>query len=716
MNEYRNKLFDESSAYLLQHKNNPVHWFSWGDEAIEESQRTQKPILLSIGYASCHWCHVMAHESFEDIETAKLMNELFVNIKVDREERPDIDEIYLEAVQIMSGHGGWPLTVFLTPELKPFFGGTYYPLESKYGQPSFKDVLVSVSQFFSQNKKDVYSKSEEIFTYLKSFSHETSKIKFEEIIGNKNLTLDIIAQNLSQIYADFIKILENEMDKIKGGFGRAPKFPQPSKLSAFLFSDNNYYVAHAILSLNQIGCGGITDQIGGGVSRYSVDSNWIVPHFEKMLYDNAQLLSLFAAASIITQEKNAFLSQVLKNYAYEIFQYLNRDLKCPKNSIYFSSEDADSEGEEGVFYVFLQEEFKEIFSQDLKLLDFAQRFYKVTNNGNFEGFNILTAPENLESYCNSFSISTEECFMLRESARKKIFEYRDKRVRPGLDDKCILGWNALLVTALLQSSVYLNDSSLLKSGLDLLKNLLKTFQVENKFYHCTAKNSLKIFAFVDDMAFLLEACCEALLLTGCNELFNEIDKLSQYIYDNFCDTAAGIIYYCEQNKDLIHRPVKQEDNVIYSANSAILGSFVKINSLLNRQNNRYMPIESFKLFENIALIALSNSAVLANKVPTSCAQMLQKIKWLEKEKLIFIDNKAEATDLSQFTQVTREFFKNQRGMLIICCSVNNRFALDELSNYSNKVQNNNTEYFYCDRDGCRLPAKNVSELFQSMNQ
>lgn len=327
-----NKLASEVSPYLLQHKNNPVNWFPWGKEALEKAKSIEKPILLSIGYSSCHWCHVMAHESFEDEETAELMNELFINIKIDREERPELDEIYLQAVQIMSGHGGWPLTVFLTPELKPFFGGTYFPLEANFGQPSFKDVLIAVSNFFNKSKQDVYTKSEQIHSYLKSFSHETSQLKLEELLEDKNLNIQKIAQKLISNYNDLLTILESDMDKTNGGFGHAPKFPQPSKLSTFLFSENPSHVQHAIFSLVQICRGGITDQIGGGIARYSVDEKWLVPHFEKMLYDNAQILPLLAAASI--KALNTENSNLLRSYAYGIYTYLERDLKSLNSGLY----------------------------------------------------------------------------------------------------------------------------------------------------------------------------------------------------------------------------------------------------------------------------------------------------------------------------------------------------------------------------------------------
>ncbi|MES2614727.1 MAG: DUF255 domain-containing protein [Bdellovibrionota bacterium] len=683
-----------------------MDWFPWGEEAFEKAKSTQKPILLSIGYSSCHWCHVMAHESFEDDETAELMNELFINIKVDREERPDVDEIYLQAVQMIAGHGGWPLTVFLTPELKPFFGGTYFPLNASYGQPSFKDVLVSVSTFFIKNKDEVYKKSEEILKLLKSFSHETSSIHFEQILQKKNL--NIIAEKLMENYDDLLKILAAQTDKKYGGFGRAPKFPQPSKLSAFLFSNNEEYSKHAVFSLIQICCGGITDQIGGGISRYSVDEKWLVPHFEKMLYDNAQIMPLLAAASL---KANKAQSSILKKYTYNVFNYLERDLKSVHTSLYFSSEDADSEGEEGLFYTFLHEEFVQIFSTNAELLKFAEKFYSITIHGNFEETNILTASTNLELFCEKFNLEINDAVKLQEAAKKELFNYREKRIRPGLDNKCILSWNALLATGILQTSTYLNDRNMFKSGLELVRNLLIEFKLNDKYTHCITEEKNEIPALADDVSFLLEACCEAFLLTGCSDLLKEIKLLFQYLDHNFCDHNAGLLYYSEDNKNLILRPVKNEDNVIYSANSAIVNSFIKLQSFQKMNvNDSFFTADEFKLFENISTIAFANSAVLANKVPISSAKLLQIVKYLSSEKFLFIDNQKERTDFEPIANVINKFCTTQDGYLFVGCSLNNSFTLNNISSYAHIIKNKNTKYLYCDKTGCQLAARTVSEI------
>lgn len=719
MNE--NKLSTQSSPYLLQHKNNPVNWYPWGEEAFDLSKSLQKPILLSIGYASCHWCHVMAHESFEDLETAELMNDLFVNIKVDREERPDVDEIYLQAVQLISGHGGWPLTVFLTPELKPFFGGTYFPLEANYGQPSFKDVLLSVSNYFKKNKIEAVTKSEQIQGYLNAICIESSKLKCEEILKDKSLTVTKIVQELLPHYKELLKKLELDMDKKYGGFGHAPKFPQPSKLSAFLFSENKIYSQHALFSLIQICSGGITDQIGGGISRYSVDEKWLIPHFEKMLYDNAQIIPLLSFASLLEEHNNKSNFHFFRSYAIKNLNYIERDLKSLNYLLYYSSEDADSEGEEGLFYTFFHEEFSEIFSSDPKLLEFSQRFFNVTIHGNFEGTNILTSPWNLELFCKKYDYSIEDVNKMKDTIHEKLFYYRLKRVRPALDDKFILSWNALLAKGMLQSAVYLNDRSLFKNGLDLVRNCLEKFKINGKIIHCLsgrndAKNSLDqipISAFADDVAFLLEACCEAFVLTGCEALWSEITFLVQYIYDHFCDFKLGLFYYTEDDKKLINRPVKNEDNVIYSANSAIMNSYVKINSLKKVNPSFFKEVEkNYKIMEEVTLLALSNAAVLASKIPISSARILQIASEFDCGKVLFINNKNEQTDFDQISHAVNNYFKSNAVGAVFCCSVNSKYTLEELYKYSIVYHNKNTDYVYCDKTGCQLPVKNVSDLFQ----
>ncbi|BBH54550.1 thioredoxin domain-containing protein [Fluviispira sanaruensis] len=709
-----NKLNKETSPYLLQHKNNPVNWYPWCKEAFENAQKDDKPIFLSIGYSSCHWCHVMAHESFDDKETADFLNENFINIKVDREERPDIDEIYMEAVQLMTKHGGWPLSVFLTPDLKPFYGGTYFPLEAQYGQPSFKDVLSAIAKFYDENKKDINERSSKILEYLKETAQSTSLVMLEKKLNDKSLTTEKMIENLQNTYNRLIDLLELDSDKINGGFGRAPKFPQPAKLSALLFSKNKANVAHAIFTLNKIRCGGIIDQIGGGIARYSVDTQWLVPHFEKMLYDNAQIISLFSAAHCILKNENPVLASELKETAQNIYSYLERDLKNNSCALYFSAEDADSEGEEGLFYTFFHEDFSEVFNNNFELKEFALNYFNISLNGNFDGTNILTIPEDISIFCKKNNISLNEFNIYKKQAREILFKEREKRIRPELDTKCLLSWNSLAVTGLLQSSLYLNNADMFKSALDKLVNILSIFKVSNEYKHVYNGISANINAFSDDLGYLLEACTETLLVTGSDSLLKEILNIVKEIHKNFIDPIEGILYYSAKQEDHVNRPTKPEDNVIHSAHSAIFGSISKIIAWLGATGKYESLSQSeHKMLESLALISLSNTVSLSENVPIACAQMLQKVKWFEHKNVVILnESNSKLATLKHFNKIYSHIFSTDSKYFVIGNQHNDKYNIDNLTNYCNEIfaQNIEISYSYCNKNGCQLPTDNLSEL------
>ncbi len=405
-----NRLGAEPSPYLRQHADNPVEWYAWGDEAFARARDEDRPVLLSIGYSACHWCHVMAHESFEDDDTAALMNRLFVNVKVDREERPDVDGVYMDAVQAMTGHGGWPLTVFLTPEGKPFYGGTYFPNEARHGMPSFRDVLHAVDEHWRDHRDDASAQAERLTEAVaRSGGLEADGVPGAEVLDAARTTL------LSQ------------HDPEWGGFGRAPKFPQTMSLELLLrghaTTGDPALLDAVVTSLDAMASGGMYDHLGGGFARYSVDAFWMVPHFEKMLYDQALLARIHLHAWLVTGE--ARFRQVLA----EIVAYALRDLRHADGGLY-SAEDADSEGEEGKFYVWRPEEMREVLGDRTEI---AIEWYGVTPQGNFEGSNILHRP------VRGDLLRSPEV----EAARDALFLAREERVRPGLDDKVLTEWNAL---------------------------------------------------------------------------------------------------------------------------------------------------------------------------------------------------------------------------------------------------------------------------------
>src|SRR5437667_7474991 len=422
-----NRLADATSPYLLQHAGNPVDWYEWGSDALDRAKREEKPILLSIGYAACHWCHVMAHESFEDPGIAERMNELFVNIKVDREERPDLDAIYQHALALMGEQGGWPLTMFLTPDGEPFWGGTYFPKTSRYGKPAFINLLREVERVFRQDPQSVEQNRSALMARLA----QSARPKGRVVIAAPEL--DRAASQIAGM-----------IDPVNGGMRGAPKFPQPTMLeflwrAAQRMNDKRYFGA-VELTLSRIGEGGIYDHLGGGFSRYSVDERWLVPHFEKMLYDNALLLELLAVAYLRSR------NDLFRRRARETVAWLTREMTTPEGA-FCASLDADSEGEEGKFYVWSLEEVTSALGSDEAA--FFAAHYDVTAEGNFEGHNILNRLKHIPR-----SMEDEQRLA---PLREKLLSLREKRVRPGLDDKILADWNGLMIAALVNAGLALDE-------------------------------------------------------------------------------------------------------------------------------------------------------------------------------------------------------------------------------------------------------------------
>ncbi|MBC8170988.1 MAG: thioredoxin domain-containing protein, partial [Anaerolineae bacterium] len=426
-----NRLQHETSPYLLQHKDNPVDWYPWGEEALRQAQTQNKPILLSVGYSACHWCHVMEHESFEHEPTAQLMNDYFISIKVDREERPDVDDIYMQAVQAMSGHGGWPMTVFLMPDGRPFYGGTYYPREPRYGMPAFQQILTGVHDAWTQRHHEVEQQAGSLTETLD-----------RSILGIGGLASDINAELLDAAVA----IIRQNFDTMHGGFGGAPKFPQPMNLEFALRAyartgepETLQMVTHTLAKMAR---GGIYDQVGGGFARYSVDAVWLVPHFEKMLYDNAQLSRVYLHAWQVTG--NPFFKRI----AEEIYDYVLREMTAPEGGFY-SATDADSEGVEGKFFVWSMAEVEAMLGDDLAHV--AVEYFGMTERGNFEGHNILFVPNDDEVVAKRLRMSVDDLHQALTQIKDKLFAARTHRIHPGLDDKILTAWNGLMLASLAEA-------------------------------------------------------------------------------------------------------------------------------------------------------------------------------------------------------------------------------------------------------------------------
>jgi uncharacterized protein YyaL (SSP411 family) len=556
--KFTNRLVNETSPYLLQHANNPVDWYPWGEEAFEKARTENKPILVSIGYAACHWCHVMEHESFENEETAKLMNDLFVCIKVDREERPDVDQIYMMFVQMTTGSGGWPLNVFLTPELEPFFGGTYFPPDHRYGRPSWQKTLKMASNFY-HNEKESLNKNLNLIkeAYEKSMVESAS-----ENLPNNN-TFDIAAKNLSKSY-----------DMQYGGLGRAPKFPAVQPLSFFLryykSTGNKDYLDMVTYSLRNMAEGGIYDQIGGGFARYSVDNKWLVPHFEKMIYDNAQLVPVYIDAYLIT--KDDFYLRIVK----ETLEFVNKELKSEEGG-FFSSLDADSEGEEGKFYVWEKSEIDELLGEHSAI--FCD-YFDVTENGNFEGKNILNIQTDLYSSAKRFNKTEKEVQKILNECSKILMKSRDKRIRPGLDDKVLTAWNALMLSAYARVYQVLRDEkykTIIEQNIQFLK---KNLYKNGELLRTHNKGKSQYSAYLDDHAYLIAALIDSYEALFNPEYLEWAKELLEFTNQNFWDDKnAGYFYTAPDQKNLIYRMKDDNDQSIPSGTAVMAMNNLRFYSL-----------------------------------------------------------------------------------------------------------------------------------------
>jgi len=529
-----NRLIDATSPYLLQHAHNPVDWYEWGDEALERARAERKPILLSIGYAACHWCHVMAHESFEDPEIAALMNGAFVCIKVDREERPDLDAIYMGAVQAMNGHGGWPMTVFLTPDGEPFYAGTYFPPEDRHGLPGFPRLLQGMAEAWAERRDEVLQQGGRIAaTIAGQWSFAASRVP---------LSADVLSNALS--------LLTRAFDREWGGFGPAPKFPQPMTFEFLLRMDARGHpgaLEMVTTTLDRMVFGGIYDQLGGGFHRYSTDGRWLVPHFEKMLYDNAQLARLFLHAWQVTGRAS------YRRAATETFDYLLREMQGPEGG-FFSAQDADSEGVEGKFFVWSWDELA------LTAGEVVARRFGASPGGNWEGSNVLWLPSGDDP-------PSSPAF---EAARKRLFELREQRVRPATDDKVLAGWNGLAVAAFAEAGRVLEEPRYLRAAERAAAFVLTALRrADGRLLRSWRRVRTSGPAFLEDHAMLADGCLELYQSTFDVRWMREARRLADDLLRLFADDERGGFYQTGADAEtLLVRPKEVFDNAVPSGNSA----------------------------------------------------------------------------------------------------------------------------------------------------
>jgi uncharacterized protein len=571
---HRNRLADETSPYLLQHKNNPVDWWPWGPEALAEAKRSEKPILLSVGYAACHWCHVMAHESFEDETTARVMNDLFVNIKVDREERPDIDQIYMAALHHLGEHGGWPLTMFLTPNGEPIWGGTYFPDTSRYGKPAFVDVLREIARLFREEP----AKIEQNRAALMERLSEAARPAGVAIIGSAEL--DKAARQLAGL-----------IDPVNGGTRGAPKFPQTALFEllwrAGLRTGDPRYFAAVEITLDHICEGGIYDHLGGGFARYSVDERWLVPHFEKMLYDNAQLLELLAIAYERTGKA------LYRQRARETLAWLRREM-LTADGAFSASLDADSEGEEGKFYVWSYDEV--IRQLGIEDGEFFARHYDVTPAGNFEGHNILNRLR--------ASVANEDDETRLAALREKLLSARAMRVRPGLDDKVLADWNGLMIAALANAALMLDEPSWLDMAERAFDFIDRTMTRGDRLGHSWRQGELKFPGLASDFCAMIHAALSLHEATG-KRVYLDRALVRQHALDrDYANAETGTYYLTAADAEgLVVRPAATTDEATPNHNAVAVQNLVRLAVLTGDDGWRE---KADRLIAGIAPLAAEN--------------------------------------------------------------------------------------------------------------
>jgi len=544
-----NRLAGETSPYLLQHRDNPVDWFPWGDEPFELAASTDRPVLLSIGYSTCHWCHVMERESFENEETAAMMNRLFVSIKVDREERPDVDSIYMEAVQAMTGRGGWPMTVFLTPTRKPFYAGTYFPDADRHGMPSFRRVMGAVADAWQNRRDELTDQADDIAAAIGRTLPPGAEVPGRQAV------------------LDVYLALVQRFDERNGGFGGAPKFPQEPMLEFLLRVAGQAWAPEAermlTITLEHMAAGGIRDHVGGGFSRYAVDDVWLVPHFEKMLYNNAELARIYLRAWQLTGVEG------FRIVAGEILDYLRRDMTHPDGGIY-SAEDADSEGHEGKFYTFSHDELATAAGDETTL---AAAAFGTTAGGNFEGSNIIHRPVPVEELADRFARSVDEVEETLARVRLALFDMRATRVRPGRDDKVITEWNGLALRAFAEAGAVLDDHHLLEAARNIGRFARSRLMSGDRLVRSWAKGRSGGPALLADHAALAVGLFSLYAATGETEWFEFADRL---VADMKRDHSGdlGVVYATSRAvDDLITRPTDQQDNPTASGASVAAEAF-----------------------------------------------------------------------------------------------------------------------------------------------
>ena len=593
---HTNRLIDETSPYLLQHAHNPVDWYPWGDEAFERARSEDKPVLVSIGYSACHWCHVMEHESFEDEATAAVMNEHFINIKVDMEERPDVDQIYMNFVQLTTGRGGWPMNVFLTPDKQPFFGGTYFPPAPRYGMPSWQQILMSIAEAYRDRREELDRSADEIVAELRRVNSAER--------GSSTVNSELLAKALESFSRTF--------DAVNGGFGGAPKFP-PSMSLEFLLRYHYRTGDERALEIVRHTCdkmarGGIYDQLGGGFHRYSVDAVWLVPHFEKMLYDNAQLIRVYLHAYQVTGD------DLYKRVAVEILEYVRREM-LDESGGFYSTQDADSEGIEGKFFVWTPPQVEAILGpEDARIINY---YFDITDSGNFEGENILNVRRSPEQAAGGLDITVAELEEVLGRCREKLFAEREKRIKPFRDEKVLTAWNGLMLAAFADAASVLADNDYLKIAINNAHFIKRELQENGRLLRTWKDGKAKLNGYIEDYANVADGLLELYQASGEVEHLAEARRLVDLMITEFWDEENGGFYFTSrEHEELILRNKDFYDNATPSGNSVAADVLLRLSRFV--ADDRY---------ERFAVTVLRLSASQAMRHPQGFGRALSAMEF-----------------------------------------------------------------------------------------
>jgi len=670
---HQNRLAEASSPYLLQHANNPVDWYEWGNEALQKAKNENKPIIVSIGYAACHWCHVMEHESFMDMDVAQTMNENFVCIKIDREERPDIDQIYMNAAQLINGQGGWPLNAFALPDGKPFYAGTYFP------KKHWKNVLQQIAIFYHKSYDRILEQSESLTEGVNQWDTQfidggASKTKFQK----------------SDYIATFNKY-KQIMDHENGGFGGAPKFPLPVGIDFLLqyhhYTKNKEALSAVKKTLDGMMNGGIYDHLGGGFARYTVDGHWKIPHFEKMLYDNAQLIGLYARAF-----------KTIKNLAYEqtakqTISFLERELQHPDGGFY-ASINADSEGEEGKYYIWTYKELQSVFNADELAL--IKDYYHITQEGNWEnGQNILFTSNAKREALEGHGQATSSKESMLQQCNEKLFGEREKRIRPTTDDKLLTAWNALTASALIDAYIVFQEKRYLGMALKTLLLLSKKATLQNhRLMRNMKEGKNRIAGFLDDYAFYCQACLKAYQVTFDVYWLNEARHKAKTTLEIFADNTQAMLFLSPEDNinELFSRGKEISDNVIPSSNSVMAEVFFQLGRIYNHQpwvDKSYMMLSM-----------VLNKTVDGGPYYGRWAQLLGNIVHTPVETVVTGSNRANTA---------RHLLQHEIPNALVLGGQD-----ASIPALQNKINSQKQEIFICHDKTCELPVKKVDEAIQQI--